>query len=640
MTSLKFRTILVFCLAAVGSLPAWAGNVDLRYDAHMQHIFASTDSIQVNVSTPHGPSVQLAQAAPANAKPAPAANKMAGDTNVRETKNAKAAHMKLFIEENFPSANTCATCHPQQYKEWSVSQHAYAQLSPVYMAMQRTINSLTSSTNGDFCIRCHNQVGMNIGGSLNKSNLKRPSASREGITCIVCHRVPNAYGKVTGRFPVKAGDLLQPVYGPKGNDELARVLSESDKFRVVTKKEEVGRRIHTKVEPFFSLTTSGFCATCHDVTLLNGFRLEEAFAEYKRSDAAREGTSCQDCHMGKVQGVKSDYNMGPGAVVGGVPTKPRKLTNHFFAGPDYSLVHPGIFPHNVDAAEFKTLEEWIQFDHKAGWGTDKFEDKVTDDIKFPEAWDSVDDRFDAREIIDSQFERLAWAKERRIEVLKNGFKLGKINITEADTDGINFQIDVMNGTNGHAVPTGFDAERLLFLQVTVTDPKGKIVYASGDRDPNGDVRDAHSLYVHDGKLPLDKDLFNLQSKFLVRLARGGEREQVLPVNLSLGPQPFVRPERRATTLYGRPRGARKHKKTIEPLGKRVAKYAVGEDAMAGKGAYKVKISMISQMVPIHLIHAIQGVGFDYGLSPAEVGRRILSGAVTLWEREATVNINE
>jgi len=168
MTSLKFRTILVFCLAAVGSLPAWAGNVDLRYDAHMQHIFASTDSIQVNVSTPHGPSVQLAQAAPANAKPAPAANKMAGDTNVRETKNAKAAHMKLFIEENFPSANTCATCHPQQYKEWSVSQHAYAQLSPVYMAMQRTINSLTSSTNGDFCIRCHNQVGMNIGGSLNK----------------------------------------------------------------------------------------------------------------------------------------------------------------------------------------------------------------------------------------------------------------------------------------------------------------------------------------------------------------------------------------------------------------------------------------------------------------------------------------
>ena len=27
--------------------------------------------------------------------------------------------------------------------------------------------------------------------------------------------------------------------------------------------------------------------------------------------------------------------LGPGAVVGGVPTKDRKLTNHIFAGPDY-----------------------------------------------------------------------------------------------------------------------------------------------------------------------------------------------------------------------------------------------------------------------------------------------------------------
>ena len=49
-----------------------------------------------------------------------------------------------------------------------------------------------------------------------------------------------------------------------------------------------GRAIHTKAEPFFQLTTSGFCGTCHDVNLVNGFRLEEAFSEFKNSPAAAE----------------------------------------------------------------------------------------------------------------------------------------------------------------------------------------------------------------------------------------------------------------------------------------------------------------------------------------------------------------
>jgi hypothetical protein len=315
------------------------------------------------------------------------------------------------------------------------------------------------------------------------------------------------------------------------------------------------------------------------------------------------------------------------------------LTNHFFAGPDYSVVHPGIFPHNVRAAEFKTLGEWLQFDHLAGWGTDAFEDTVADDHVFPDTWDSVDDRYDARDIIDEQIERLAWAEERRLEVLRNGFKLGDVEVLEASRDdGIAFDIKVMNGTDGHGVPTGFDAERLLYLEVTVTDPAGDVVYQSGDRDPNGDVRDAHSLFVHNGDLPLDEDLFNLQSKFIVRLARGGEREQVLAINTSIAAQPFVRPERRATTIYGRPRGARKHKQTIEPLGTRTAEYEVDEDLLTTDGEYRIGVRMISQMVPVNLLAAIQGVGFDYGMSPAEIGRRIVDGASVLWERETIVTI--
>jgi hypothetical protein len=558
-----------------------------------------------------------------------------------EGKSAFEMHKAAFENagERYPSANECATCHPRQYRQWSVSQHAYGQMSPIYMAMQMAINSKTAATNGDFCIRCHNQVGMNLGESIYTSNLDRHPTSREGITCVVCHRVKKNYGKVSGRLPLVEGDLFSPVYGPKGGEELERVLDNPETYRVVTDREARGRGIHKEAKQFFQLTQPGFCGTCHDVTLLNGFRLEEAFAEYQQTEASENGVTCQDCHMGKEQGVPSGYARAPAAVVGGEPTKPRKVTNHYFAGPDYPIIHPGIFPHNVEAAQFKSLRDWLKFDYEAGWGTDAFEDGISLDHEFPDAWFAIDDRYDAREILEDQFDKLEWARQERQEVLRNGFRMGDIEVTEAGDGGLAFKVDVHNATNGHAVPTGFDAERLIFLHVTVRDGAGEVVYESGDRDPNGDVRDSHSLYVHNGDAPLDEDLFSLQTRFVIRMVRGGEREEVLSLNHSGTPQPFVRPETRATTIYGRPRGARKHKMTIPPLGKKTAEYALSSADLEGEGPYTINVKLIAQMVPVNLIAAIQGVGFDYGMSPKEIAERVVAGAHTLYDKTVTVRLD-
>jgi hypothetical protein len=516
----------------------------------------------------------------------------------KEVKKADAAHEDVFSEGRYPSANACAACHPKQYREWSVSQHAYAQISPIFLSMQMAINSLTSGTNGDFCIRCHNQVGMNIGESVYTSNLERHPTSREGITCVVCHRLNRNYGKVSGRFGLVEGDIYDKVYGPSGNDELARVLKDP-KYVVTADRDKPGRGVHGEAEKFFSLVTPGFCGSCHDVTLFNGFRLEEAFAEYKRTDASRDGVSCQDCHMGKVQGKNAGYERGPAAVVGGVPTQDRRVTNHYFAGPDYPIVHPGIFPHNVQAAELKSLGEWLQFRYKDGWGTDKFENNIPAGYKFPEAWQAIDDRYDAREILNEQFERMEWARKQRQQVLENALQFGGFTAERQSSGGLDFSVRVNNATNGHGVPTGFDAERLMFLEIKVTDAGGKTVFVSGDRDPNGDVRDTHSLYVHNHELPEDEFLFNLQTRFMVRMNRGGEREQVLPINRSLGPLPFVRPETRATGIYGRPRGARKHKKTLDPSGHRIADYEIDAAKLGNNFPLKVEVRFIAQMVPVN-----------------------------------------
>ncbi len=547
-------------------------------------------------------------------------------------------HELLFLENRFPAATTCGTCHPDHYREWSVSPHAYSQMSPVFNAFHGTVLKITNGTNGDFCIRCHTPVGMNLGEPEFMSNMDRHPTSREGVTCIVCHRVNKAYGKLSGRLAIVEGDLFEPVYGPSGNDELERVINSSE-FRVNTVRGKAGRAIHTEAQKFFQLSASGFCGTCHDVNLVNGFRLEEAFSEFKHSPAAKEGVSCQDCHMSTVPGVDSGYAEAPAALVGSRTTAPRKRTNHMFIGPDYSVIHPGIFPHNIKASELATIREWLSFEWRDGWGTDEFEDSKPEDFEFPPRWSAIDDRYDARDILDDNLELLAEADRDRLKILQNGYQFGDISVRRADSKrGVVFEVEVLNATNGHSVPTGFDAERLVFVRVTVADSDGQVVYRSGDLDPNGDIRDLHSLYVHNGELPLDRDLLSLQAKFMTRMARGGEREQVLALNYSPDPLPFLRPSTSSTILTGRPAGVRKHKRGISPGGKRVGKYRIRPEQLTGKAPYKARIQLIAGMIPVNLVNEIKIVGFDYFLSPREVADRVVEGHQVLWETDLEIPV--
>ncbi|MEE2709252.1 MAG: multiheme c-type cytochrome [Gemmatimonadota bacterium] len=650
-----------------------------------------------------------------------------------QQQNADAVHEAVFLEagDRFPSAATCKECHPKHYREWSVSPHAYSQMSPVFNAMQATIIKLTNGTTGDFCIRCHSPAAMALEEPIFTGNELRHSSSREGITCIACHRINKAYGKISGRMGINEGDLYGTVYGTEGGKELDRVREDFGLAK--TYKETRRKGVHLETVKFFQLPTSAFCGSCHDVTLLNGFRLEEAFSEFKNSPAARRGVSCQDCHMGTTQGkaiadlflfraapdidsdaeqgtlsaelrnafaahavdlsdrvtvtfdhtgqrlivdeargqtygisktndnltivAKRNYSYGPAAEVRGEQTAARKLTDHMFPGPDHSIIHPGVFPHNPGAAAFENIEgdtasisDWLAFDYKARWGAadfdgtfaEYFEDNnIPEGFRFPVFWNDPEDRYNARKILDSQLDLLDTYMAKRTEVLRNGLYLDEPVIERADQRGIRFKVKVRNLTDGHNVPTGFDAERLIYLQVTVKDSKGDAVFLSGDLDPNGDVRDAHSVYVHNGELPRDKYLFNLQSKFITRMVRGGEREQVLAVNYSPDPLPFLRPATRSNVLTGRPSGGRKHRQTLSALGSRWSKYEVKREALEGStGPYTASVRLLVGMVPVNLIHEIREVGFDYRMSPRQVADEIVNRHALLWEYTSIIDATE
>ena len=213
------------------------------------------------------------------------------------------------------------------------------------------------------------------------------------------------------------------------------------------------------------------------------------------------------------------------------------------------------------------MREWLQFDPHSPWGTEAFEAKVPKDYLFPPAWTDAKRRVEARRdpqrpvaAPDRSQRRPPPAAEHRLPARRDRGRAGQR--TRAAASRSRFSTAP---TATACRPASTPNARSSCIRPS-TDSEGKVVFKSGDLDPNGDVRNDHSVYVHNGELPLDKQLFSLQTKFLVRNIRGGEREQVLPITLSLDPLPYIRPETRPFTVLGRPSPARKQKQNLEANG--------------------------------------------------------------------------
>ena len=131
----------------------------------------------------------------------------------------------------------------------------------------------------------------------------------------------------------------------------------------------------------------------------------------------------------------------------------------------------------------------------------------------------------------------------------------------------------------------------------------------------------------DEPVPVEPDLqlFNLQSKFITRNIRGGEREQILAVNHSVDTKPFIRPSTRSTVLTGQPAGARIHRLSLPPKATRKVSYEVDENLLKGPVNYKIIVRFKSAMLPVNLVNEVSEVGFDYGMAPKEVARRVVFG---------------
>ncbi|MFN7086193.1 MAG: multiheme c-type cytochrome [Burkholderiales bacterium] len=172
----------------------------------------------------------------------------------------------------------CGTCHVAQFNDWKQSRHSLA-MGPGIMGQLLNMSPIATEEHQD-CIRCHAPLKEQAdslvaaltrgpGKSLRPPGETGPALHEQGLVCAACHiRGHQRYGP-----PREDGSKPEPGTPLPHNGWISEA----------------------------AFGDSRFCAACHQFTndgyALNGKLLENTYEEWKASRYAREGMTCQSCHM-------------------------------------------------------------------------------------------------------------------------------------------------------------------------------------------------------------------------------------------------------------------------------------------------------------------------------------------------------
>ncbi|MFZ9888113.1 MAG: multiheme c-type cytochrome, partial [Myxococcota bacterium] len=208
---------------------------------------------------------------------------------------------------------TCQGCHPEHYREWAGSMHAYASVDPVFVAMNARAQTDTAGALGDFCVRCHAPMAWATGATTDGLNLASLPASLQGVGCVYCHSVTAVEGTHNNPLVVQEDGMMRGGI--------------RDPF-----PSQVHGSLYSKLHDRDELGSSALCGACHDLVVPSGLHLERGYAEWQESLYAKPESggalSCSGCHM--------PGQTGPVASVEGAPVRRRK--SHAFPGVDVALI--------------------------------------------------------------------------------------------------------------------------------------------------------------------------------------------------------------------------------------------------------------------------------------------------------------
>ena len=431
------------------------------------------------------------------------------------------------------TAESCAPCHARQVSEWKRSVMAYSAKSPLFGALESVVEeqvgrdqrlcpngagvlrkvgadscrdektnlTFTGSGGEHWCVNCHaatdnlktTMPGWNARGAAQEArkplrDLLSPQAM-EGISCALCHTTigpvhagsggyqgnPSWSSTATGTtFRMRPED----TFGLEGIANSGYLLDAKSFLANRSGAGGAGDPIVHRATPADTkkyLGSSEFCGACHDVRLFGTDsigvrergehfkRLRNAYSEWRswadtEKAAGRKAASCQDCHMSLYPGVclpgegerggcpqgfhfaaraPGEKARGP---IAASSTSSKPITTHYFTSVDVPLTP-----------------------------------------EFPEAW-ATDATLDANGLP-------LGLELRREQLLRHTFRFSLDRPTRVGAR-LEIPVEIQNVGAGHRVPAGFSQERETWVELTVTDADGRVVYEVGKvAGDDADLRD-------------------------------------------------------------------------------------------------------------------------------------------------------
>ncbi|MDP6890551.1 MAG: multiheme c-type cytochrome, partial [Phycisphaerales bacterium] len=213
----------------------------------------------------------------------------------------------------------CGTsgCHEEIYKEWLPSAHRYSSLDMMFQDVQELMVAETSAETTRYCGGCHDPISLFAGAkNAHTAVVGDPIGIDEGTSCLVCHSIVQTDVQGNGDYTIRPPERY--LWELHEDDAVGKFLSD---FLIRTYPKH---HISEYSRPLYK--TAEFCAACHkqylDVevnTDIGKVQGQNQYDSWKNSRWYHEGhpeatISCRECHMplqpseDPASGDPTDYN--------------------------------------------------------------------------------------------------------------------------------------------------------------------------------------------------------------------------------------------------------------------------------------------------------------------------------------------
>jgi hypothetical protein len=381
-----------------------------------------------------------------------------------------------FDPASLAGSESCGTsgCHVQIVHEWKSSAHRWSAMDKLFQGIQSVMAEQNGPESTRYCGGCHDPISL-FSGSKNifVEDLTGLHGYNEGVSCLSCHSIQETDLQGNANYVIS-----QPAaYLWQWKDEGAgRVVRD---FLIRTYPDEHNRLSKRMYK------SPKYCAACHkqfideEINRVGWVQLQNQYDNWAASMWNVEGDptktiECRECHMPLVE--STDPSAGDPADYNRSPDDGRHRSHRFIAS---NMLMPAMLQVDGWEEQVELTERWLQ-----------------GDLEIPEIRDK-------------------WAEGPIVQVALEAPE------TVAPGGTIPVRVVLTSSKVGHDYPTGPLDIIQSWVELTVTDDAGNVVFSSGAVDDQNFIEPGSFLFKAE---PVDQsgnliDRHNLWEMVGVRFRR-------------------------------------------------------------------------------------------------------------------------